>query len=166
MIATMIRASLARNRLVSAFMAGFLVLSTALLAAAAILTAALFGSVTGFMDTAQTPHFMQMHSGPVDGPRLQRFAEERPEVEAFEDVQILNVDNAALTFGGHSLDAEIQQNSFATQGRRMDFLLAEDGTRLQPEAGQVVIPDHIVLGLDLGALDQPFRYLRHEIHPF
>ncbi|MDO5683938.1 MAG: hypothetical protein Q4G46_14070, partial [Propionibacteriaceae bacterium] len=136
----MVRASLRRNRLVSAFMAGFLLLSNALLAAAAILATAVFGSVTGFMTTAQTPHFMQMHVGAIDADRLQSFADGRPEVAAIELIQILNVDNAALTLGGHSLDAEIQQNGFATQGRRMDYLLAADGTRIQPEPGQIYLP--------------------------
>lgn len=140
MIRTMVRASLGANRLVSVFLAGFLLLASALLSSALILTLGVFGSVDRFMEQAKLPHYMQMHSGPVNAERMQRFVDARPEVTDYELIEILNVDNGALAFDGTSLGAEIQQNVFATQSKRMDLLLSTDGTLIHPKPGEIYVP--------------------------
>lgn len=140
MIRKILRSSLYQNRLVSAFMAAFLVLSAALLSSALILTLAVIGTVDDFMETAKTPHFMQMHLGALDEDRLQQFAEGRDDVVAWELIEFLNVENSQLRFNGQSLDAEIQQNGFTTQPESMDFLLSPTNEVIEPQPGEIYVP--------------------------
>ncbi len=136
----MIRNSLSKNRLVSAFMAGFLALASALFGAALVLALGVAGSVEGFMERAHTPHFMQMHQGELDYERLNGWAAEQPAVVAWEAIPYLNVENSQLRFGASTLEAEIQQNGFVTQPQHMDFLLGEDGEPVTPRPGEVYVP--------------------------
>lgn len=164
MIRTLIRRSLKKNRLVSAFMAAFLVLSAALLSSALILTLGVFGTVESFMESARTPHFMQMHLGPLDQERMQAFVDGRDDVVAWEPIEYLNVENSQLRFDGQSLDTEIQQNGFVTQPEQMDFLLSPEGEVIHPEPGEIYVPyfyegkynlepgDRVTLDLDDGEM--------------
>lgn len=140
MIHKMIRASLRKNRLVSVFMASFLVLSSALLSGALILSLGVFGTVDSFMESAGTPHFMQMHLGTLDTDRLEQFAINHDDVQAFEVIEYLNIENSQLVFAGQSLDTEIQQNGFVTQPEKMDHLLSPEGEIIHPQAGEVYVP--------------------------
>lgn len=140
MIRKIIRSSLRHNRLVSAFMAAFLVLSTALLSSALILSLGVFGTVESFMETAQTPHFMQMHVGSLDEERMHQFVDGRDDVAAWEVIEFLNVENSQLEFNGQSLDTEIQQTGFTTQPEQMDYLLSPTGERIYPQPGEVYVP--------------------------
>ncbi len=121
-------------------MATFLILGTAMLAAAVILSFAAFGSVDGFMERARTPHFMQMHLGTLDSERMQGFVDGRSEVEDWEAIELLNVENSQLSFNGETLDTEIQQNSFVRQPETMDYLLSPDGEVIDPQPGDIYIP--------------------------
>lgn len=148
----LVRSNLSRNRVVSASMVAFLALASALLASALILGLAVVGTVDGFMESARTPHFMQMHQGPVNEERLASFAASRPEVVAFEVIDYLNVQNAQLRFGQTSLEAEVQQNGFVTQPRHMDRLLRLDGEVARPMPGEIYVPTPYVTkyGLEPG----------------
>lgn len=140
MIRKLIRSSLEKNRLVSAFMAAFLVLSAALLSGALILTLGVLGTVESFMESARAPHFMQMHLGPLDEARMQTFVDGRDDVMAWEIIEFLNVQNSQLRFDGQTLDTEIQQTGFVTQPEEMDFLLSPDGDVIHPEPGEIYVP--------------------------
>ncbi len=149
----LIRSSLRHNPLVSGFLGGFLLLSTALLSSALILTLGVLGTVDGFMETARTPHFMQMHQGPLDVQRMEQFVDDRDDVVAWEAIEFLNVENSQLTFGGQSLDTEIQQNGFVTQPEHLDLLLSPEGEVVRPDAGQVYVPGFYAEKYDLIAGD-------------
>lgn len=154
MIRKLIKSSLTKNRLVSAFMAAFLVLSVALLSGALILTLGVFGTVDRFMESAHTPHFMQMHLGPLDRARMQSFVDGRKDVLAWEAIEYLNVENSQLRFGGQTLDTEIQQNGFVTQPEQMDFLLSPQGEVIQPKPGEIYVPNFYAGKYDLKPGDQ------------
>ena len=140
MIRKMIRNSLSKNRLVSVFMATFLVLSSALLSGALILSFGVFGTVDSFMESAKTPHYMQMHLGSMDMDRMERFVAGRDDVMAWEVIEYLTVENSQLDFAGQSLDTEIQQNGFVTQPQHLDYLLSPGGDVIHPKPGEIYIP--------------------------
>jgi putative ABC transport system permease protein len=154
MIRKLIKSSLTKNRMVSAFVAAFLVLSVALLSSALILTLGVFGTVDRFMESARTPHFMQMHLGPLDRARMQTFVDSREDVVAWEVIEYLNVENSQLRFGGQTLDTEIQQNGFVTQPEQMDFLLSPQGEVIQPRPGEIYVPNFYAGKYDLKPGDQ------------
>lgn len=136
----MLTRSLHKNRLVSVIMAAFMALAAALLGAALVLALGVMGAVDGFMNSARTPHFMQMHMGELDAARLSEWADQRTDVAAWEVIDYLNVENSQLALAGRPLDAELQQNGFVTQPRSLDYLLSPTGERLEPAPGEVYVP--------------------------
>lgn len=114
--------------------------SALLLSLAGSLAVELSGAVAALMEAAATPHLLQMHSGPIDLPRLSVFAAERPEVESFQVLEFLNVDGNDFELGGKSLSGSVQDNGLATQGKDFDFLLDVDRKPIQAQPGELYVP--------------------------
>lgn len=88
----------------------FMAVSACLFALTCFLTIGLLGSVDTLMLAAKTPDFLQMHAGGMDEAALARFAEEQEQVQAFQTLGFLNLDNSAMVLGGHSLSDSTQDN--------------------------------------------------------
>lgn len=129
-----------KNKAVSFAAMLFIVLAAMLLSAAAILTVNLSGSIDRLMETAKTPHFMQMHSGEPDARRLEEFVEEYENVEACQIKEFLNVDSEGIVMGESSLAGNLQDNGFCTQSGAFDFLLDQDNVAVQPGEGELYVP--------------------------
>lgn len=136
----LIRKGLARNRAVSLVIVLFITAASALLSLAATLFADLSGAVDQLMQDAKTPHFMQMHSGEIEMSELEAFVRETSDVEDFQVMEFLNIDNARMVLGDHSLDGNIQDNGFCTQSSRFDFLLDLNNQAVQPREGELYVP--------------------------
>lgn len=136
----LIRKDLARNRAVSLVIVLFITAASALLSLAATLFADLSGAVDQLMQDAKTPHFMQMHSGEIEMSELEAFVRETSDVEDFQVMEFLNIDNARMVLGDHSLDGNIQDNGFCTQSSRFDFLLDLNNQAVQPREGELYVP--------------------------
>ncbi|MFO7633137.1 MAG: ABC transporter permease [Caldilinea sp.] len=107
---------------------------------AAILVVNLAGAIDTLMTRAQTPHFMQMHAGALDEARLAAFAAQQEAVADFQALEFLNVDGAQIVFAGGSLAGSVQDNGFAVQSEKFDFLLDLDGNVIQVVDGEVYVP--------------------------
>lgn len=129
-----------KNKAVSFAAMLFIALAAMLLSAAAILTVNLSGSIDRLMETAKTPHFMQMHSGEPDARRLEEFAEQYENVEACQIKEFLNVDSEGIVMGESSLAGNLQDNGFCTQSGAFDFLLDQDNVAVQPGEGELYVP--------------------------
>lgn len=136
----LIRKDLARNRAVSLVIVLFITAASALLSLAATLFVNLSGAVDQLMQDAKTPHFMQMHSGEIEMSGLEAFVRETSDVEDFQVMEFLNIDNARMVLGDHSLDGNIQDNGFCTQSSRFDFLLDLNNQAVQPREGELYVP--------------------------
>lgn len=136
----LIRKDLARNHAVSLVIVLFITAASALLSLAATLFVNLSGAVDQLMQDAKTPHFMQMHSGEIEMSGLEAFVRETSDVEDFQVMEFLNIDNARMVLGDHSLDGNIQDNGFCTQSRRFDFLLDLNNQAVQPREGELYVP--------------------------
>ncbi|MBK8984735.1 MAG: ABC transporter permease [Chloroflexi bacterium] len=118
----------------------FVAAAAMLVSLAAILIVNLSGAIDTLMTRAKTPHFMQMHSGELDQARLLAFAAQRDDIEAFQVVEFLNVDNAQIVVAGHSLAGSVQDNGFSVQSETFDYLLDLDGNVIQVADGEVYAP--------------------------
>ncbi len=76
-----------------------------MLSLSALLTANLAGAVEQLMMDAQTPHFMQMHTGAPGITKLEAFAKDNANVADFQVLNFLNLNNAHISIGGNSLPA-------------------------------------------------------------
>ena len=131
---------LKRNPAIAITTLFFIAAASLLIAFAAILVVHLSGSIDSLMNSAKTPHFMQMHSGTLDTDRLEAFTLANKDIEAYTVSEFLNIPGEQIHFETTSLAGNVQDNGFSLQGKNFDFLLDLDGTVIQPEIGEVYVP--------------------------
>ncbi len=135
-----IRNDILRSKAITLTTMLFVAAAALLVALAAILVVNLAGAIDTLMIQAQTPHFMQMHTGALDMVRLTAFAEQQEAVAAFQVLEFLNMDGAKIVFEGGSLAGSVQDNGFSVQSAQFDFLLDLDGNIIQVADGELYVP--------------------------
>jgi putative ABC transport system permease protein len=136
----LIRNDLTQNKLVNVSTLLFVTAAAALISLSAILAASLAGALGTFMEQSKTPHFVQMHNGPLNMDRLRDFAGRHPGVDDFQVVEFLNVDGARIRIGDRTLADSVQDNGFVIQNETFDFLLDVDGKPIRPADGDIHMP--------------------------
>lgn len=111
-----------------------------LVSLAAILIVNLSGSIDTLMAQAKTPHFLQMHAGELDRPRLDQFARNDSRVDDYQVLDFLNLAGNQIILGNTSLADSLQDNGVITQSKQFDFLLNLDGEPIQPKDGELYVP--------------------------
>lgn len=162
-LVSVVREDLRRSKTVSAVIASFVAAAALLSSTAAGLAVSLAGSVDDLMTRARTPHFMQMHTGPLDGARLAAFAASAPGAEAYRAAEFLNLDGELMAFDGRSLGDSLQDNGLCEQGVDFDLLLDLDGNPIVPADGEIYAPvcylrdGTIAAGARATVAGRPFR---------
>lgn len=128
------------NKLVTVSTCIFMAASAMLLGLTILLFGSLSGAIDSLMIEAQTPDFLQMHSGEIDEEDITRFSQSRSDVEAMQISRFLNLQNSRLSLAGHSLINNMQDNGLCCQNDSFDFLIDAENRRLEPEPGEVYIP--------------------------
>lgn len=118
----------------------FIILSAAFLATAGQLTLRLSLSIDQLFEKAQTPHLLQMHKGKVDYERMRQFVDSHPEIEEYQILDFLNIDNSLLSFNGNSLKDSVYDNGFSVQSPHFDYLLDLKGEIIRARKGEVYVP--------------------------
>lgn len=129
-----------KSKLVTAATTIFIAITAMLVSLAAILIINLAGSIDGMMERAQTPHFMQMHSGTLDRSKLEDFANAQSNLEEWQVLDFLNVDNSELFIAGDPMTDSVQDNGFSVQSEKFDFLLDTQDRIIHPKVGEVYLP--------------------------
>ncbi|MDO4789295.1 MAG: ABC transporter permease, partial [Johnsonella sp.] len=137
---TLLKNDIKYNRLQSFNIAFFIILSVAFLATAGQLTLRLRSSVRELLEEAKTPHLLQMHRGEIDRKRMQAFVESHPEIEEYQILEFLNIDQSLLAFNGVSLKDFVYDNGFSVPSPKFDYLLDLKGNRIRPKIGEVYVP--------------------------
>ena len=136
----LLRNDILRSKAITLTTMLFVAAAAMLVALAAILVVNLSGAIDTLMAQAKTPHFMQMHAGELDAARLAAFAGQNEDVADFQTIEFLNVDGAQFIFPGGSLADSVQDNGFAVQSERFDFLLDLDGRVITVDDGEIYVP--------------------------
>jgi len=118
----------------------FVAAAAMLVSLAAILVVNLLGAIETLMTQAETPHFMQMHSGDIDISRLTKFAEQQDTIEKFQVLEFLNVDGSQFVFGDKTLANSVQDNGLCVQSDKFDYLLDLDGNVINVSNGELYVP--------------------------
>lgn len=129
-----------KNKVITLIMMVFIATAAMLVSLAATLTINLTGSLDTLMTKAQTPHFLQMHSGKIDNARLTFFAEQNSNVDEFQVIEFLNIDGSQIILGENSLSDSVQDNGFSTQSEKFDYLLDLDGNIINVSEGELYVP--------------------------
>ena len=141
MFQRLIKNDLKENKVSMLVIGLFLLLTLTLSFAATRLTVSLTSSIERFVETAKSPHLLQMHSGNVDRKRLQNFVQQHPEIASWQLTDFVNVEGSAIRINRQdSLQDSSQDNGFSSQNQNFDFLLDQYNRPAQPQPGQVYIP--------------------------
>lgn len=129
-----------KSKLITITITAFILLAAMLTSLGAILSVSLFTSINAMMETAKTPHFLQMHSGEINMQQLLNFASEQENIEDFQVSSFLNIEGAEIVIGDNSLAGSVQDNGLSVQSQNFDFLLNLDGRIIKPNQGEIYIP--------------------------
>ena len=141
MFQRLIKNDLKENKVSMLVIGLFLFLTLTLSFAATRLTVSLTSSIERFVETAKSPHLLQMHSGSVDRERLQNFVQQHAEIANWQVTDFVNVEGTAIRINGQdSLQDSSQDNGFSSQNQHFDFLLDQNNQPARPRQGQVYIP--------------------------
>jgi ABC transporter, permease component, putative len=120
----LIKNDLKENKVSMLVIGLFLLLTLTLSFAATRLTVSLTSSIERFVETAKSPHLLQMHSGSVDRERLQNFVQQHSEIASWQVTDFVNVEGSAIRINEKdSLQDSSQDNGFSSQNQNFDFLL-------------------------------------------
>lgn len=135
-----IRNDISKSKAITITTTLFVTAAAALVSLAAILIVHLSGSLGTLMSQAETPHFMQMHSGDIDMKRLTAFADQDEHVDEFQVIEFVNMDGAQIKLGDVSLANSVQDNGFSPQSEGFDYLLDLKGNIITVTDGQLYVP--------------------------
>ncbi|OAV59894.1 ABC transporter permease [Enteractinococcus helveticum] len=148
-----------RNTPVTVALLLLLTLSSALVAGSVLVIERVNSSVTHLFDTAQPPHFLQLHTGEVSRAALQDFASARDDIEAWQLAQMVGFAGTDLQVQRGSgttptdLSGSLIDHLFVTQNPDFDYLLDDDGAIPEPAVGEVYVPIALADQFDIGAGD-------------
>lgn len=111
-----------------------------LLGLSIFLFASLAASINSLMNIAETPHFLQMHTGELDEAEIGKFIEARNDVEKSQISGFLNLQNSCLSVGDRSFEANMQDNGLCCQGECFDFLVDGNNNVIRADPGEVYVP--------------------------
>lgn len=135
-----IRNDISQSKVITLITTIFVAAAAMLVSLAAILVINLSGAIDTLMTKAETPHFMQMHTGEIDTARLTEFAEQNSNVDEFQVLEFLNIDGARIILGDSSLAGNVQDNGFSIQSEKFDYLLDLDGNIINVSDGELYVP--------------------------
>jgi len=169
LIATkMLRQDFLREKIITIVVFAFILLSALLVASGANLIVDLSGALSALFETAQAPHFVQMHAGDINQAEINRWAARNSLVKEQQTVEMITVDGSTLYVGDSQTAEEdsIMDISFVTQNRSFDFLLDLEDRVIKVSPGEVAVPIYYMQRDDLkvgdtvrisdGAFDKTF----------
>lgn len=118
----------------------FITVAALLVALATILSVNLAGSIDTLMEKAQSPHYMQMHTGGVDQDRLAKFVKTNGNVASYEVSEFLNLNGSDIQLGDHSFADSVEDNGLAVQNKNLDYFLDMENQPIQPKRGELYVP--------------------------
>ena len=165
MVGKILRKDFSRKTLITLVVFAFILLSALLVASGSNLIMELTSSLDALLETAEAPHFVQMHTGEIDQAEIERWAAANSLVEAHQTVEMVTVDGSTLYLGDTDSAEEnsVMDISFVTQNRPFDFLLDLDKRVIELSPGEVGVPiyymerDDLKLGDRVRISDGPFE---------
>ena len=136
----LIKNDCADNKPVTAAIICFMAVSAALMGLSVLMFGSLLNSIDRLMETAETPDFLQMHSGEINISALEAFTASRPGIDKMQISMFLNLENSDLSLGERSLADNSQDNGLCVQNSSFDYLLDPEGNRIRVSPGSVFVP--------------------------
>src|SRR5690606_34349231 len=133
MLKKYIKNDLKSNRAVTFIIACSITIAVLLAVLTGSLTVNLFGSMNQFMETAETPHKLQMHSGDINRQEIEKFAIENNSISKHQIMEFVNIEGAMWELGDTTLNHSVQDNGVSIQSTEFDYLLDDKNEIIQPK---------------------------------
>lgn len=123
----------------------FITLATMIAVAVTLMLTQLFTSISSMYETANPPHFLQMHKGSLSQPNIDEFNRGYDGIEHWQTVPMITVYGDEITVSGKDgkrfslADCRLDL-SFVRQNNQYDVLLGEDRKPLAVKPGEVGVP--------------------------
>ncbi len=155
-IGRMLRKDFLRKKLITIVVFAFIFVSALLVASGANLIVELSNSLNSLFTKANTPHFVQMHAGPLDQAEIGSWAAANELVTDQQTVEMITVDGSNLYLGESQSPEEnsVMDISFVTQNESFDFLLDLDNEIIQLSPGEIAVPVYFGQERDLAIGDE------------
>ena len=155
-IGRMLRKDFLRKKLITIVVFAFIFLSALLVASGTNLIIELSNSLNALFTRANTPHFVQMHAGPLDQAEIDSWAAANDMVTDQQTVEMITMDGSNLYLGESQNPEEnsIMDISFVTQNEGFDFLLDLDNDIIQLSPGEIAVPVYYSQQRDLAIGDE------------
>lgn len=141
---TMIVNDFKRNKTINIALLLFMMLSAILAVASVLMAVQTFTSISALYDTAQPPHFLQMHKGDMDEEEIDIFMAEHEQVAYYQIVTMIDVfgENLSLvtvkdTYNLSDLRLDI---GLVKQNKDKDLLLDSNHNIVTLNKGEIGIP--------------------------
>ncbi|WP_165867041.1 ABC transporter permease [Schaalia canis] len=142
MLTRILRADLARHRLVAVVLTALIALVTTLAASATLITARTLHTIDHFFTASQVPNVVQMHTGELDAGLVTQWVTQRADIVDHQLQRTLPIPGRSLWIGGVHQGDSVLEPAAVTAPERFDFLLDEDGRPVAPAPGEIVLPVH------------------------
>jgi putative ABC transport system permease protein len=155
-IGRMLRKDFLRKKLITIVVFAFIFLSALLVASGTNLIIELSNSLNALFTRANTPHFVQMHAGPLDQAEIDSWAAANDMVTDQQTVEMITMDGSNLYLGESQNPEEnsIMDISFVIQNEGFDFLLDLDNDIIQLSPGEIAVPVYYSQQRDLAIGDE------------
>jgi putative ABC transport system permease protein len=152
----MLRKDFLRKKLITIVVFAFIFLSALLVASGTNLIIELSNSLNALFTRANTPHFVQMHAGPLDQAEIDNWAAANDMVTDQQTVEMITMDGSNLYLGESQNPEEnsIMDISFVTQNEGFDFLLDLNNDIIQLSPGEIAVPVYYSQQRDLAIGDE------------
>lgn len=143
MLRRMLKNDLQRNRIVTATLFVFIVMSAMLVSSAVNIILTLFGSIDVLLEKSSAAHFAQLHAGSMEQTVVDAFFHEHDElIKAQQTVELLGIDGANIFIGDRDISEadSVMENSFVRQNNQFDYLLDTNNQILNVSDGEIALP--------------------------
>ena len=155
-IGRMLRKDFLRKKLITIVVFAFIFLAALLAASGTNLIIELGNSLNALFARANTPHFVQMHAGPLDQAEIDSWAAANDMVTNQQTVEMITIDGSNLYLGENQKREEnsAMDISFVTQNESFDFLLDLDNAIIRLSPGEIAVPVYYSQDRDLAIGDE------------
>lgn len=139
-----IKNDLVRNKTINIVLVVFILFSSALASLSALVATQAFVSITDLYQTAQPPHFLQMHKGELDQSEIDAFMADYPGVTDWQTVTMIGVFGENIQVLGKEGSFDLSDSrldiSLVKQNESRDLLLDSGHGRVELNPGEIGIP--------------------------
>lgn len=139
----MVKNDFKRNKVINIALLLFMIFSAILAVISVVMAVQTFTSIGELYETAQPPHFMQMHKGEINQKYIDEFMSSREEVTYWQTVTMLDVYGDSITIVGkdtYDLSDCRLDIGMVKQNEERDLLLNQEHERIVLGEGEIGVP--------------------------